>query len=31
MLTGLTAQKRLWGHPSEKLIQRGWGGGGSGH
>ena len=26
----LTTQKRLWGHPSEKLIQRG-GGGGGGH
>jgi hypothetical protein len=25
--TGLTAQKRLWGHPSEKVIQRGGGGG----
>jgi hypothetical protein len=23
MQTGLTPQKRLWGHPSEKLIHRG--------
>jgi hypothetical protein len=25
MPTGLTPQKRLWGHPSEKFIQRGGG------
>jgi hypothetical protein len=25
MPTGLTSQKRLWGHPSEKFIHRGMG------
>ena len=28
MPTGLTSQKRLWGHPSEKFIHGGRGGGG---
>jgi hypothetical protein len=30
MPTGLTPQKRLLSHPSEKLIRRGGGGGGGG-